>query len=371
MSYLEVHMRIAVDARPLSIPITGIGRYTNSLLAEMIPCGNEWVLYSDSPLNTELSNHVNVKIRCGKASPASVSGLRYSQGQYRFWLKQDKPDLFWSPRHHLPLWLDREIPQVLTIHDVVWKRFPETMLWQPRALERLLMPASIKQADKIICVSQFTAAELEVFWPKQAGKCVVIHSGALAQDIHSINGDIAEKPYILFVGTLEPRKNLRRLLGAFSQLVSENRIEENLVIAGNKGWGGDDLPSIVSTLNIKGRVILKGYVDDDQLQQLYRNARCLVMPSLYEGFGLPVLEAMKFGIPAIVSESGSLPEVTGIAGLFVKASSQESIAKAIELLMRDTELHARLSEQARKRSNDFSWQKAAKQTLAVFGNLTK
>lgn len=364
-------MRIAVDARPLSVPITGIGRYTNSLLAEMIPCGNEWILYSDSPLNTEFSNHSNVKIRSGNATPASVSGLRYSQGQYRFWLKRDKPDLFWSPRHHLPLWLDRNIPQVLTIHDVVWKRFPETMLWQPRALERLLMPASIKQADKIICVSKFTATELGTFWPKQAGKCVVIHSGALAHKNNSTDDDIVEKPYILFVGTLEPRKNLRRLLGAYSQLVSENRIEEDLVIAGSKGWGGDDLPSIVSALRIEARVILKGYVDDAQLQQLYRNARCLVMPSLYEGFGLPVLEAMKYGIPAIVSEAGSLPEVTGSAGLFVDASSQESIARAIELLMKDSELHTRLSEQARKRSNDFSWQKAARMTLAVFGNLTK
>ena len=141
-------MRIAVDARPLSMPITGIGRYTSSLLADMIPGGNEWILYSDSPLNTELSRLANVEIRCGNASPASATGLRYSQGAYRSWLKQDQPDLFWSPRHHLPLWLSKCVPQALTIHDVVWKRYPETMPWQPRMLERLFMPASIKQARK-------------------------------------------------------------------------------------------------------------------------------------------------------------------------------------------------------------------------------
>lgn len=363
-------MRIAVDARPLSMPITGIGRYTNSLLTEMIPSGNEWFLYSDSPLNTEFSTFENVKIRCGRARPASASGLCYSQGRYRTWLKQDQPDMFWSPRHHLPLRLGKRIPQVLTVHDVVWKRYPETMPWQPRMLERLLMPASVNQADKIICVSQFTATELEKLWPKHAHKCVVIPSGALGEcrNDEFVN-DVDDAPYILFVGTLEPRKNLRRLLGAFSQLVSEGRIEENLVIVGGAGWGKADLSSLVTTLNIKERVSLKGYVDDVQLRRLYRGARCLVMPSLYEGFGLPVLEAMQCGVPVIVSDAGSLPEITGSAGLFVDPLSESSIARALELLLNNIDLHTRLSKQARCRATEFSWQRAATETLALFDRM--
>lgn len=359
-------MRIAVDARPLSMPITGIGRYTSALLTEMIASGNEWFLYSDSPFNTELSNMENVTIRCGTASPASALGLRYSQFDYRFWLKQDQPDLFWSPRHHLPLWLNKRTPQVLTIHDVVWKRYPETMPWQPRMLERLLMPASVKQADKIICVSQFTATEVGTFWPEQAHKCDVIYSGALGNSDNDVFVEKEANPYILFVGTLEPRKNLPRLLGAFSKLVSEGRIKEDLVVVGSDGWGGVDLVSLVRSLKIEGRVSLKGYVSDNQLQHLYQGARCLVMPSIYEGFGLPVLEAMQFGVPVVVADAGSLPEITGAGGLLIDPLSENGIARAIEVLLNDEELYSRISEQAIKRSAEFSWQKAARETTALF-----
>jgi glycosyltransferase involved in cell wall biosynthesis len=198
---------------------------------------------------------------------------------------------------------------------------------------------------------------------------VVIHSGVLAHGSNSINGVVGDKPYILFVGTLEPRKNLRRLLSAFSQLVSENRIEKNLVIIGNKGWGEMTSHLLSRRSKSRGPLILKGYVDDSQLQHLYCSARCRVLPPLFEGFGLAVLEAMKFGVPAIVSDAGSLSEVTGTAGLIVGPRSKNSIARAIELLMKNVELHARLSEEARNRSTEFSWQKAERKKLTLFKSL--
>jgi glycosyltransferase involved in cell wall biosynthesis len=362
-------MRIAVDARPLSLPITGIGRYTYSLLTELTTVGHEWCLYSDSPLETGLSGLGNVTLRCGNANPSSLRGLYYSQWQYRNWIKRDKPDLFWSPRHHLPINLDRPLLQVLTIHDVVWKRFPETMTWQARSLERLLMPRSIRQARRIICVSHFTASEIENFWPEQAGKCTVIPSGVSADEEHGLQEADIEKPYVLFVGTLEPRKNLQLLLEAFAGLVRDGAIQESLVIVGAEGWGELNLAKVVKSLGVEERVSILGYVSDDHLSSLYMGARCLVMPSLYEGFGLPVLEAISFGVPVIVSDAGSLPEVAGDAGLIVDPNSRHSMAQAMSRLLNDDVFHAQLVKRARTRSGEYSWRKAANETLRLFETL--
>lgn len=362
-------MRIAVDARPLSMPLTGIGRYTHSILSEMTKMDHEWCLYSDSVMATRLASLANVTVRHGSTQASSARGLYYSQGVFRSWLKKDNPDVFWSPRHHLPLWMDSGIPRVLTIHDMVWKRFPETMPWQARALERMLMPTSIKQANRIICVSQFTASELAYFWPDQVQKCEIIPLAAMECCDGDQRARLEQQPYILFVGTLEPRKNLRRLLQAFSKLVNARSIKENLVIVGGKGWGGSDLAALLRNLKIEDRVVLAGYVNDSQLQQLYLGARCLVLPSLYEGFGLPVLEAMQFGVPAIVSDAGALPEVTGDAALFIDPQSVNSIARTIEMLMQDQGLHARLSMQGKKRAGEFSWQRAARSTIDVFNSV--
>jgi len=362
-------MRIGVDARPLAAPATGIGRYTRCLLSEMVARGHEWCLYSDCALQTDFSDYANVTVRSGISRPSSLSGIYYSQGIYRSWIKKDTLDLFWSPRHHLPWRLNGRMLQVVTIHDTVWKRFPDTMPAPALWLDRMLMPASLEQASAIICVSQFTASEVSHFWPEYADKCVVIPSAAV--QMADMPPKKEKQPYILFVGTSEPRKNLHRLLEAFSRLVLNNRIEENLVIAGGSGWGKVDLASLAVGLNIQDRVFLKGQVEDEQLSQLYRGARCLVLPSLYEGFGLPVLEAMQFGVPVVVSETGSLREITGPAGLFVDPMSEDSIAQAIEILMKDEDLYARLSILAKKRSTEFSWQKAAGELLAVFENVSR
>lgn len=231
------------------------------------------------------------------------------------------------------------------------------------------MPGSIRSAKKIICVSHFTAGEIEELWPKQADKCVVIPSGVAPSNAAEPCDDEHGKPYILFVGTLEPRKNLGCLLEAFALLVRDALVAEDLVIVGAEGWGKMNLASMTKSLNIEDRVSILGYVSDDRLDGLYRGARCLVMPSLYEGFGLPVLEAMRFGVPAIVSSAGALPEVAGRAGLIIDPVSKVSMANAIHSLMSDEILHEKLSKRAKRRSAEFSWQKAANETLRLFESL--
>jgi glycosyltransferase involved in cell wall biosynthesis len=358
-------MRIAVDARPLAAPLTGIGRYTRALLEAMLESGHQWFLYSDRPLKSVVPDSPRLWVRHGDAIGGTPGSLRWAQWQFPRWSVQDVVDLFWSPRHHLPLLLDRHIAPVVTIHDLVWRQFPETMKPKNLWLERALMGPSIRMADQIICVSRFTASEVSRYYPSAIGRCRVIHEAAEeGVAVGSAPEDLPDN-YLLFVGTLEPRKNLPRLLRAYAQLTEDAAIPP-LVVVGGAGWGGEDLPTLVHSLGLEGRVRLLGYVTDGELQSIYSRASCLLMPSLYEGFGLPMLEAMQHGVPIIASSTSSLPEVAGDAGLLVNPYSEEELANAIRKLMHDGEQHARLSDRARQRASEFSWQRAAAETLELF-----
>ena len=358
-------MRIAVDARPLAAPLTGIGRYTRALLQEMVDSGHQWFLYSDRPLQVALPDNPRVSIRHGNAAGGGLGSLRWAQWQYSRWAIQDVVDVFWSPRHHLPLLLSQPIASVVTIHDLVWRQFPETMRTRNLWLERALMGPSIWQADRIICVSRFTASEVSRYYPSAVGRCTVIHEAAeTSVAIDKPPAEIPEK-YLLFVGTLEPRKNLPRLLRACAQLRDDATMLP-LVIVGGGGWGDEDLPALIAELALEGRVILSGYVSDAQLQAIYAGAHCLLMPSLYEGFGLPVLEAMQHGVPVIASSTSSLPEVVGNAGLLVNPYSVDELAQAIRSMLTTPALREELSARAQLRAQQFCWQRAAAETLQVF-----
>ncbi len=358
-------MRIAVDAKLLANPGSGIGRYTTALLSHMIPMGHQWLLYSERPFNSSLLDSPRVLARFGDAAEGSLRGLRWSQLGYSRWAVKDVADLFWSPRHHLPLFLPRNMPRVVTVHDVVWRQFPDTMPRRRLWLERGLMGPSVRSADRVICVSRFTASEVSRYYPSAIGKCAVIHEAA-EEDVavDRVPADVPDS-YYLFVGTLEPRKNLPRLLRAYARLKDDEAIPP-LLLVGGSGWGSLDLPALISALGLEGRVELRGHVSDAELQSLYAGARCLLMPSLYEGFGLPVLEAMQHGVPAILSSTSSLPEVAGDAGLLVNPYSEAEIAAAIQRLSHEPDLHTELAVRASQRAQQFSWQRAARETLALF-----
>jgi glycosyltransferase involved in cell wall biosynthesis len=358
-------MRIAVDARPLATPLTGIGRYTQALLQHLMATDHQWFLYSDRPLPVQLAEDPRVTVRTGSAGDRGPGSLWRAQWSFSRWARQDAVDLFWSPRHHLPLLLSRRIARVVTIHDLVWRRFPATMQAKNLLLERALMGPSIAAADRVICVSRFTADEVCSFYPSAAGKCKVIHEAAVqTMGVGSLPAGVPAS-YLLFVGTLEPRKNLPGLLRAYAGLKNDPSIPP-LVIAGGGGWGQEDLPGIIQGLGLQERVVLCGYVSDGELQALYRGARALLMPSLYEGFGLPVLEAMQHGVPVIASSTSSLPEVAGDGALLVNPLQEAEISGAIRQLVKDETLHAQLSARARQQAGSFCWQGAAGETIELF-----
>jgi glycosyltransferase involved in cell wall biosynthesis len=357
-------VRIAVDARPLAHPFTGIGRYTESILKRATKLGHQWFLYSDRPLTLRFPIGDRVQLRTGKASPGGALSLFYSQLVFPRWARGDCVDLFWSPRHHLPLLLPSRIAGVVTVHDLVWKRHPETMLGRNRLLEYLLMGPSVSLAHQVICVSQFTADEIASVYPEAVSRCTVIPEAAEPMGSrYEECYPLPDEPYLLFVGTLEPRKNLPRLLAAYARAVREHSIPQHLLIVGAGGWGGEDLPGLIARLGLQDRVLLKGRVSDAELSDLYAATTGLLMPSLYEGFGLPVLEAMQHGVPVIAGNCGALPEVVGEGGLLVDPASEQELVAALVSLCHDKALHQLLSQAALKQAGRFRWEDAARQTL--------
>ncbi|MBO6564230.1 MAG: glycosyltransferase family 4 protein [Pseudomonadales bacterium] len=354
-------MKIAVDARPLSAPLTGIGRYTNSLLQQLTKSEHEWYLYSDRPLLSESPAAQNVNIRVGNAQGGTPGSLRWAQWQYVKWARSDGIDVFWSPRHHLPLLLPKETRSVVTIHDLVWKRYPETMQRKNFWLEKLLMGPSIRKADKLIAVSKFTASEISTFYPHAEAKTNVVYEAANEPQANATLAKDLPDDFFLFVGTLEPRKNLELLLESSAHVLKPNM---PLVIAGGMGWGDVQLQKILKRFNLEDRVICLGYIDDETLDALYANANALIMPSVYEGFGLPVVEALKYGVPCIVSKGTSLEEIAGEAAILVNPYSVSELSRAMTNIQKP-EVRSSLAKHAIDRSVEFSWEKAANQTLLL------
>lgn len=362
-------MKIGVDVRSLSVPITGIGQYTLELLDAMVDLGHEWVLYSHKPIINGRWDRPNVMIRTMnlKARPFSMI---WSQCMLPYLLKNDSIDLFWAPGHRLPLYMSSNQATVVTIHDLVWKRAPETMRKFSRFLESLFMPRAVHKADALIAVSTSTFHDLIEEFNGVSEKISIVHEGipTLKQNLNSeaSNLECIKSPYILFVGTLEPRKNLRRLLEAYSSMSQEIRKNYSLVIAGGKGWGTEKLHTIIKELSIESSVITLGYVTNEDLVNLYKSSSLFVMPSLYEGFGLPILEAMSFGTPVLTSNVSSIPEVTGDAAILINPHDILSIQSGLEKILTDSNLQREMSTKGRIQAQQFSWDVCAKQTLNVF-----
>jgi glycosyltransferase involved in cell wall biosynthesis len=361
-------LRIGVDARSLSEPITGIGRYTLNLLQEMVVNdSHEWVLYSHRPLQHGDWDKVNVKVRTWSLPKwARILRMLWAQSALPLMAKKDEVDLFWSPAHRLPRYLPNSIASVVTIHDLVWKHAPETMRPFSQKLDAKFMPEAIRMADKVIAVSKWTANDLITEVPEAEVKTSVIYEANSLKLSDLIDFDKVDGEYILFVGTLEPRKNLPRLLQAYALLSKTIRDKHPLVIVGGKGWGKDNIYSIIEQLSISKHVKVLGYLSDEELASVYHQSHLFVMPSLYEGFGLPLLEAMSMGVPVVTSNISSLPEIVGDNAVIVDPNNVESIKDGIEKVLIDNELRNQLSKAGLDRAKLFSWKGAAKETLAVF-----
>lgn len=280
--------------------------------------------------------------------------------------RREKPPLIFGPKPRIPFFLPRRSVIVVTIHDLCHLKAPQTMRRLHRIANSILIPIAMKKATLIIAISKNTAKEIAENYPDCARKIRVAHLGSRFEPLSaSAERKLTERSHILFVGTIEPRKNLNRLIEAYARLDSRLKERFPLLIVGEYGWK-TRLDGQIERLGLKKNVILKSYAPDHELIELYKTARALVMPSLYEGFGMPILEAQTFGLPVITSNNSSMIEVAGDGAILVDPYSTESISAAIERILTDRGLWEDLSRKSKFNAKKFSWANCATETLKIF-----
>lgn len=368
---LKQKLIVGVDGRWLSRPLSGIGRYTQEIcifLATMPKI--KLIIYSNNIIDNQYLTSLPVTIRTKKWQNSLLRQIWF-ETYVPIWAKQDKLDVFWGPGHKLPLLLSKKITQVVTIHDLAWKFVGNTMRYLTCLQEKYQLPFTLRKANHVIVSSQATANDLTKIFHEVEHKLSIIFPGLTEKLLHKnkkfINeNNFAQKPYFLFVGTLEPRKNLHNLLKAYATLSIAIKQKANFIIVGAKGWGQIDVDKLIVDLQLQKYVINLGRVKDEDLHVLYSRALFLAMPSLYEGFGLPLIEAMSYGIPVLTANNSSMPEVAGKAGLFVNARNYLHIAEGLQKLIQNDKLRQQLAQYAYQNSCRFNWQKTAHNLHNIF-----
>ncbi len=279
-------------------------------------------------------------------------------------------DIFHSTDFVLPP--VRQARTILTVHDLTFMRLPQCAEAGLRAYLNKVVPRSIERADLVLADSQSTKNDLIELLGVSPDKIEVVYAG-VERRFHPMEGEMAlqrvkkryglDSPFILSLGTLEPRKNFTGLIEAYA-LMRDKGLK--LVIAGGKGWLYDEIFARVEELGLENKVIFPGFVADEDLPALYNLAELFVFPSLYEGFGLPPLEAMACGTPVVTSDRPSLPEVVGEAGLMVEATDSQELAEAMERVLTDENLRKEMREKGVKQAAKFTWEAAAGKLLGVY-----
>ena len=361
----------------------GLGRYAESLTRALVggvrcgagpPGGKSYALF----YNRERSI---VPLSGLERLPASTVALGYKPWRMLVWLGQlvhvgfdrllPQGALFHATEHLLlPL---RSIPTVLTVHDLIFRHLPEHHKPLNRVYLNLALPLYCRRATHIIAISECTRRDVMAAYGLPPEKVTVIHEAAdprfqpqTPDRVTAVRQQYGlPERYILFVGTIEPRKNLTRLLHAFEALHADDLCDA-LVVVGKPGWLFGDFFTALERSPVRDAVLLPGYVPDEVLPAVYSGARALAFPSLYEGFGLPALEAMACGTPVACSGTSSLPEVAGDAALYFDPSCQGSIVEALRRMLSDPDLRSELAQRGLERAARFSWDRVADKTKAVY-----
>ena len=273
----------------------------------------------------------------------------------------DDFDIIHCPTVAAPFFFKPNAKVVMTVHDLIPLLFPQWHILRRRLYFKFFLNYRFRFVDQFIAVSAHTKKDLIRCFGISPQKISVVHEGA-AEHFSPGNGD--KQDYFLAVGTIEPRKNLRRIIKAFLQVREKTNPPHKLLIAGAKGWNCQK--DIMLMKQHWPHIEMLGYVPDKNLPELYRRATCLIYPSLYEGFGLPVIEAMACGCPVITSNLSSLPEIAGDAAIQINPYNTDELAGAMIRLAGDQSLQRELANSGLKRSTEFTWDHCARQTLAVY-----
>lgn len=354
-------MRIAIDGYEANVSNrVGIGRYAYEIVRHM--------------QNADTKHTFDIYLPCAPLPHMPNETARWTYHVVRpkqLWtfiglpyaIMRDRCDVVFSPTHYIPRWVG--VPRVMAIMDVSYLRYPE--LFRPQDRYKLVhwTAYSVRHAAKIMTISEFSKnAIIEAYGvPKTS---VIVAYPGLSMGQRTKNRKQPNKRYILSVGTLQPRKNFSRLIEAFSTL-KEN--DTDLVIVGKKGWLYEEILEAPKRFGVADRVRFLDFVADEELPSLYQNAACFALPSLYEGFGLPVLEAMSYGVPVVVSNTSSLPEIAGDAGIYVDPERSESIAEGLAKAL--THNNADRIKKGKALAKMFTWERAADQVMKVLEDVGK
>jgi glycosyltransferase involved in cell wall biosynthesis len=369
-------MRIGIDAHCLGQKKTGNETYTYNLVKHLDVLG---------PDDTDYIVYVTAKAEHNGAllfGPRSRTKLIWPHGPYfripvGFALesRSEKLDLFHA-QYFLPHHLSCRT--VLTVHDVIYERFPEFFASRGLRLRKIGIPWSCRHADHVITVSEYSKRDLVELYRLDPKRVTVTYEAPdpghrpldrekakeRLRQVYQIAGD-----YILYVGAIQPRKNIPRLLSAFARLKRSHHLPHKLVIVGPKAWLSGEAMRSLEGHAFKDEIIVTGYVPREMLPCFYNAASVFVYPSICEGFGLPVVEAMACGTPTITSRGSSLEEIAGDAAVLIDPLDVSAITSAMDRVLSDSDLRASLRVRGLARSNGFSWQKMAAQTHEVYRHL--
>lgn len=364
-------MRVGIDARPTQGRFTGDSTYWRGLIHGLsrLKTEHEFVVYLDSRLpDPQLPASESITVRFLQAA----SWRLWSGWSFPNALHGDRVDLA-HVQYTIPPRMP--CPVVTSIHDVSFKRHPDFFPLKDRLILDIGVKQSARKAARIIAISQATKSELIELYHISENKIAVVYPGVDEQFRPMAREEacrlVREKyavhwPFVLTVGVIQPRKNLPRLLEAFSILKAETDLPHRLVITGKYGWKESPIEKLAADLNLTNNVILTGYVPYEDLPLIYNAADVFVYPSVYEGFGLPPLEAMACGTPVITGSLSSLPEVVGDAGIMVNPYDPKAFAVAMENILTDESLRQDLSRRGLLRSRLFTWHRMAEEMVVVY-----
>jgi glycosyltransferase involved in cell wall biosynthesis len=372
-------MRICVNASPAVHHIAGLGRYTQELMAALmaVDSANEYVAFYNRPSEAQVDPPLDRLPHLTTNLPTKPWRMSALLGHV-LRIPQDRlfpgVDLFHATDHLLPR-LSR-VRSVFTLHDLIFRFYPETHKPLNRWFLTFMMPRFLQAADAVIAVSESTKRDAVRLYGIDETKIKVIYEGvnprffpASPEAISVVRQKYSlSDSFILSVGTIEPRKNLTALLEAY-RVVRDGGGEFRLVIVGKKGWLYEGFFRRLRELGLEQEVVFPGFVFDEDLTAFYSAADLFVFPSLYEGFGLPVLEAMACGAPVITSNTSSLPEVAGDAALLIDPNSIEALTDAMKSVMENKQLRDQLRAKGPKQAAKFNWESAARETLAVYASV--
>ncbi|MBI4846723.1 MAG: glycosyltransferase family 4 protein [Candidatus Omnitrophica bacterium] len=374
-------MRIAIDAFETNYRTkVGMGIYVDNLLRSLaqIDTANEYFLYAQNPL-VFVPELLNAKFHYRSLRNIGSCRSFWVQCRLPVELFHKRPDVLHIPAgQKIPFF--RLCPTLVTIHDVAFLKFKEYFSFGLGLRSEMFTRYAAKHADKIIAISESTKKDIMHYYNISEDRIEVVYHGVNSifhpiedksllfsvKEKYKINGH-----YVLFTGVLQPRKNIPRLIRAFRHVLNVFNGRVSLVISGQKGWMYKEIFETTKREGVSEKVIFTGYVPQQELVLLMNAAELLILPSLYEGFGMPLLEAMSCGAPVICSNVSSMPEVVADAGLCCDPYSEDSIAQTMLLILKNENLKKELSSRGRIRAKLFSWEKAAARTLAIYEALIK